>query len=53
MGSTFGPKGVQKNRGRGGILHNAELHNVHSSPNVVRVIISRRMRWTAHVAHMV
>jgi hypothetical protein len=33
-------------------LHNDELHNLYSSPNIVRVITSRRMRWTGHVARM-
>jgi hypothetical protein len=33
-------------------LHNDELHNLHSSPNIVRVIKSRRMRWTGHAARM-
>jgi hypothetical protein len=33
-------------------LHNALLHNLCCSPNVVRVIKSRRMRWTGHVAFM-
>jgi hypothetical protein len=33
-------------------LHNDELHNLYSSPNIVRVIKSRRMSWTAHVARM-
>jgi hypothetical protein len=32
-------------------FHN-ELHSLYSSPNVVRVIKSRRMRWTGHVACM-
>jgi hypothetical protein len=31
-------------------LHNDELHSLYSSPNIVRVIISRRMRWAGHVA---
>jgi hypothetical protein len=31
-------------------LHNDELHSLYSSPNIVRVIKSRRMRWTGHVA---
>jgi hypothetical protein len=26
-------------------LHNEELHNLYSSPNIVRMIKSRRMRW--------
>jgi hypothetical protein len=33
-------------------LHNDELHNLYSSPNIVRVIKSRRMRWAEHVARM-
>jgi len=33
-------------------LHNDELNDLYSSPNIVRVIKSRRMRWTGHVARM-
>ena len=33
-------------------LHNEELNDLSFSPNIVRVIISRRMRWTGHVARM-
>jgi hypothetical protein len=33
-------------------LHNGELHNVYTSPNVVRVIKSRRMRWVENGARM-
>jgi hypothetical protein len=33
-------------------LHNDELHSLYSSPNIVRVIESRRMRWVRHVACM-
>ena len=33
-------------------LHNEELNDLYSSPNIVRVIKSRRMRWAAHVARM-
>jgi hypothetical protein len=33
-------------------LHNDELHSLYSSPNMVRVIKSRRIRWVGHVAHM-
>jgi hypothetical protein len=32
--------------------HNDELHDLYSSPNIVRVIKSRRMRWAGHVARM-
>ena len=33
-------------------LHNSELNDLYSSPNIVRVIKSRRMRWAGHVARM-
>jgi hypothetical protein len=33
-------------------LHNEELHNLYSSPNIIRTIKSRRMRWAGHVARM-
>jgi hypothetical protein len=33
-------------------LHNDELHNLYSSPNIIRVSKSRRMRWAGHVACM-
>ena len=33
-------------------LHNEEHHSFHRSPNIVRVIKSRRLRWTGHVARM-
>ena len=47
----FGPKrdGVT---GEWGKLHNEELNDLYSSPNIVRVIKSRRMRWAGHVARM-
>jgi hypothetical protein len=34
-------------------LHNGELHNLYSSPDIIRQIKSRRMRWAGHVARMV
>jgi hypothetical protein len=47
----FGPKrdGVT---GEWRKLHNEELHNLYSSPYIIRQIKSRRMRWVGHVAHM-
>jgi hypothetical protein len=33
-------------------LHNEELHILYSSPNIIRQIKSRRMRWVGHVACM-
>jgi hypothetical protein len=33
-------------------LHNEELHNLYSSPSIVRMIKSRRMKWARHVARM-
>ena len=33
-------------------MHNEKLNDLYSSPNIVRVIKSRRMRWAGHVARM-
>jgi hypothetical protein len=33
-------------------LHNKELHNLHCSPIIIRIIKSRRMGWAGHVARM-
>jgi hypothetical protein len=33
-------------------LHNDELHDLYSSPNIFRVIKARKMRWAGHVARM-
>jgi hypothetical protein len=33
-------------------LHNEKLHNLYSSPNIIRMVKSRRMRWAGHVARM-
>jgi hypothetical protein len=30
-------------------LHNEELHNLYSSPSIIRMIESKRMRWAGHV----
>ena len=47
----FGPK-RDKVKGEWRKLHNEELNDMYSSPNIVRVIKSRRMRWVGHVARM-
>jgi hypothetical protein len=44
----FGPKREEDGSWRK--LQNDELHNLYSSPNILRVIKSRRMRWAGHVA---
>jgi hypothetical protein len=33
-------------------LHNKQLHALYSSPNIIRVMKSRRLRWAGHVARM-
>jgi hypothetical protein len=47
----FGPK-RDEITGEWRKLHSGELHNLYSSPDIVRQIKSRRMRWAGHVARM-
>jgi hypothetical protein len=47
----FGPK-MEEITGEWRKLHNGELHDLYSSPTIVRVIKSRRMIWAGHVARM-
>jgi hypothetical protein len=47
----FGPK-RDKVRGDWTKLHNEELQNLYFPPSIIRIIKSRRMRWTGHVARM-
>jgi len=35
-----------------GKLYNEEIHNSYASPNIIRMIKSRRLRWMGHVARM-
>jgi hypothetical protein len=51
MRRIFGPK---KDGVTGGWrkLQNEELHDWYSSPSIIRIIKSRRMRWAGHVARM-
>ena len=46
---TFGP-GREEVTGEWRKLHNEELNDLYSLPNIVRVIKSRKMRWAGHVA---
>jgi hypothetical protein len=46
----FGPK--RDVMGEWRKLHSRELHNLYLSPDIIRQIKSRRMRWAAHVARM-
>jgi hypothetical protein len=47
----FGPKRDEVT-GEWRKLHNKELHDLYSSPSIIRIIKSRRMRWAGHVARM-
>ena len=51
MGRTFGPK-RDETTGEWRKLHNEELDDLHSSPNIILAIKTIRMRWTGHVARM-
>ena len=48
---VFGPKRDEVT-GERRKLHNKELNDLYSLPNIVRVVNSRRMRWAGHVARM-
>jgi hypothetical protein len=47
----FGPKRDEVT-GEWRKLHNGELHDLYSSPSIIRIIKSRKMRWAGHVALM-
>jgi hypothetical protein len=47
----FGPKRDEAT-GEWNKLHNKELRDLYSSPGIIRIIKSRRMRWAGHVARM-
>jgi len=47
----FGPR-RDKITGEWRRLHNKELNDLYSSPNIMQVIKSRRMRWAGHVVRM-
>jgi len=48
---VFGPK-KDEVTGEWKKLHNEELNDLYSLPNIVRVVKSRRMRWAGHVVRM-
>jgi hypothetical protein len=47
----FGPKKTEVT-GVWRKLHNEELHNLYSSPSIIRILKSKRMRWAGHVARI-
>jgi hypothetical protein len=47
----FGPKRDEVT-GEWRKLHNEELRDLYSSPSIIRIIKSRRVRWAGHVARM-
>jgi hypothetical protein len=51
LGRVFGPKKEATTGGRTK-LQDEQLHNLYYSPNTVRVMESRRMRWVGHTARM-
>jgi len=51
LGRTFGPR-KEDVTGEWRRLHNEELNDLYFSPNIVRVVKSKRMRWAGHVARM-
>ena len=44
----MGSRGMRKGRR----FHNEELHSLYRSPNIIRVIKSRRLRWTGHITRI-
>jgi hypothetical protein len=49
-GNIFGPRAEETGGWRK--LHNEELHNLYSSPNIIRMIKSRRIKLAGHVARI-
>jgi hypothetical protein len=51
MRRVFGPK-TDEVTGEWRKVHNEELHDLYSSPSIIRIIKYKRMRWAGHVARM-
>jgi hypothetical protein len=51
MGRVFGPK--MDDNGECRNLHNEEIHSLYRSPNIVRVIKSRRLRWIGNIVRVI
>jgi len=51
LGKIFGSVGVESSAARE-ISHYGKIHNFYSTPNIVRVIMSRKMRWEGNMARM-
>jgi hypothetical protein len=51
LSRIFGPK-REEVTGEWRKLHNEELHDLYSSPSIIRIIKARRMSWAGHVARM-
>jgi hypothetical protein len=51
VSGVFGPKKAEVTGGWRK-LHDEELNDLYSSPNIIQVIKSRRIRWAGHVARM-
>jgi hypothetical protein len=48
----FGPKRDEVTRDWRKLVHNEEIHNLYSSPSIIRMTKSGRMRWPGHIARM-
>jgi hypothetical protein len=48
---VYGPRGVER-IGGSRKLHNEVLHNLYSSPTIIRMMRSTKVRWTGHVVRV-
>jgi hypothetical protein len=51
LGRIFGPRRDEVT-GEWRKPHNEEFHDLYSSPSIIRIMMSRRMRWAGHIARM-